>query len=162
MHYLGSSSAMDLLEFESWVSECLQEWTRCQIAASPSDFASKIDKMKELITCYHGLALELYLKNPEAISVAYLSIMELWVACDKLATHSIPLIADYPPKFPLHMLDKLLLPELSQMQRLEAVELHLQKRTQNAAVPKSSVFENFGGPMTNYAKQRWLKPKAEN
>ncbi|KAL4901190.1 hypothetical protein BDW74DRAFT_187846 [Aspergillus multicolor] len=65
------------------------------------------EHLGKLIQNYHEIASQLYAGNPEARSVMYLTILELWIACDKSAVHIHPLIGDYDPHIPMGVLERL-------------------------------------------------------
>lgn len=57
-----------------------------------------------------------------------LTVMELWVALDKLATSACPLLAQYSPEIPEKFTEPLLLRQAQAIERANVVERHLQQR----------------------------------
>jgi len=94
-----------LLEFQSWAELVLPVWLDIQLnidvaIASHEGVAEVLGHLIGLIHEYHAQALKAYEGMPDALSVMYLVIMELWVAMDKIAWNAIPLLLDYDPGFP--------------------------------------------------------------
>jgi hypothetical protein len=137
-----------LLDFEAWVKSELQAWVDDQLHlittshTAPTDTA--MSNLKALIDAYHKRACAAYYGIPDALSIMYLVIMELWVAMDRIASKVIPLLLDYDPKFPLDLFHPLLLERKEEMGRLKAVEDYLIRRKNGAPSPYLSAFEGFG------------------
>jgi hypothetical protein len=74
----------------------------------------------------------------------YLSLAELWVACDKSACRIYPLLCEYNPEVDLTKFQCLLLPHKSQMIFLYKVERYAEFRHGAAINTNSSVLRNFG------------------
>ncbi|KAK0723613.1 hypothetical protein B0T26DRAFT_811927 [Lasiosphaeria miniovina] len=87
-----------------------------------------------------------YQDIPEALSVMFLTIMELWVALDDIAGRAVKLLLNYDPGLTPDLLQPLLLSTKRQMQRLQAVEQYLVCRQQRAGGSYPSAFSNFGDP----------------
>ena len=116
-----------LYDFEQWV-------------ARQNGF-SKID-MLELtgaLNNYTHSALSLYNGDPERLSVAFLTMIELWVGIDEKVIEWEPHLKNYTPEIPSEVLEPLLLPRRDQMQRLSRAEIYLQKR-HRAARSQSTIF----------------------
>jgi len=88
---------------------------------------------------YTDAALPHYKGNPERLSVAFLTIVELWIGIDEKVIEWEPYLKDYNPEIPSDVLEPLLLPRRDQMQRLSRVEKYLQKR-HDAARRQSAIF----------------------
>jgi len=112
----------NLQQFEQWVVRHLDQWT------TTFRLNDACESLCSLIKSYHRLAYQLYADNPEGISIMLLTVLELWVACDRAAVSGCTLLEDYDPEIPSAVLENLLLPFLSQMQRLSKVELYLANR----------------------------------
>ena len=93
---------------------------------------------------YHQAASAAYEGIPVALSVMYLSLAELWKACDKSACRIYPLLREYSPEVDLTEFQCLLLPHKSQMIRLCEVERYAESRHGAAIKTNPSVFRNFG------------------
>ncbi|KAI0467023.1 hypothetical protein F4859DRAFT_518447 [Xylaria cf. heliscus] len=75
-------ASFKLIQLENWVALELNAW----LDARPSaENLATCREPKVLIEQYHGTAKPLYKHNPEAISVTFLILLELWVAIDKTA-----------------------------------------------------------------------------
>jgi len=105
--------------------------------------AQMCGKLSDIIKKYNEAAETAYKSSPESTSVMLLTIMELWVACDIIATKTCPLLLDYSVVFLPGLLDPLVLPKKEQMDRLAKVENYLAYRASNAR--KEPPWENCGG-----------------
>jgi hypothetical protein len=74
----------------------------------------------------------------------YLTVTELWVACDKCACRMYPLLQDYDPEVELSSFQSLSLPFKSQLERLSIVEAYLQSRRRHARANAPSLYRDFG------------------
>jgi hypothetical protein len=129
----------DLLALENWVASSLQEWL--------SDHKGHTDtcgKLGDLMQKYHEVASRMYSGHPEAVSRMLLNILELWIACDKSATHICELLKDYDPGISQQLLQSLLLPFKSQMERLDRAEVYLDYRQARAQFKAPSIIRDFG------------------
>ncbi|KAJ3495913.1 hypothetical protein NLG97_g3045 [Lecanicillium saksenae] len=135
------SEAFDLLSFESWVACHLDTW----LAEHMSD-ERVCESLAVAIRDYHAKMKRLYGRNPECMSTMMLTLLELWVACDKAAVYHCPLLAEYNPGVPTRLLEALLLPLKIDMKRLETVETYLYHRSRRATRASTGVFTAFGTP----------------
>lgn len=124
----GEEQDMRLHDIETWIALNLTSWTSSS-ARSESDCR----RLSDLITSYVASSASAYKEKPELLSHMYLCMLELWIALDTITLKFYPLLAEYSPEIPVDYLDSLLLPHWSQMQRLNAVEKHLQQRHCTAA-----------------------------
>ena len=73
-----------------------------------------------------------------------LTVLELWVACDEAALKMCPLIRDYPPSSLQHeLLQNLLLPSKTQMERLRVLELYIADRRSRATYASAMLFDGL-------------------
>lgn len=98
---------------DSWVEKNLQQWNEMH----RTDGAT-CGKLYERIKRYHTHANALYAEVPTRMSIMYLTILELWVACDKAACSVAPLLPTYDPELRLVEFQCLTLPLRSQLKRL--------------------------------------------
>lgn len=131
----------NLAAFETWVASHLDEWIRSHLGEEAT-----CGRLDGLIQNYHQIASPMYSSNPEAVSTMLLTILELWIACDRSATHIHGMLNDYDPCIPEGMFESLLLPFTSQMERLARAESYLHKRRQRLRYPGRGIFSNFGTP----------------
>jgi len=126
--------------FEDWVAQNLAAWV-----------AKKHDEhgciaLAELLKAYHALTIVHYDKNPEALSFMLLTVFELWMALDRVATSICPLLADYDARVHAQVLQSLLLPLQRQMSKLDAVEKHLHMRcTRGGLLPNKLLYDESNG-----------------
>ncbi|KAL5371982.1 hypothetical protein PMIN02_012711, partial [Paraphaeosphaeria minitans] len=133
--------------FEQWVSRELSSW-HCIAQSDPVVVCKDIC---QLIKRYHTVASEVYSGNPEGLSVMLLTIMELWIACDRAATDTCDLLREFSAGMSPAVLQNLLLPYLDQLERLSEVETHLASRSRGLS--HSSIFSldsNQGFPNRFY------------
>lgn len=76
----------------------------------------------------------------------YLTLLELWTACDRSACQVYPLLSNYDPDLTLDECQCLLLPIKRQMERLVDIERYIQLRQDSAVYANPSVFRDFGHP----------------
>ncbi|KAK0853264.1 hypothetical protein LTS02_012049 [Friedmanniomyces endolithicus] len=122
----------NLLAFETWVATHINQWSDLH----KSD-ANACEQLYDLIERYHDLALRQYLGNPEALSVCYLTVLELWKALVVCATHLYPLLADYRLDLSMAFAQNLLLPSEAEMQCLMALETYFTTRENRAHLPSA-------------------------
>ncbi|KAJ4296532.1 hypothetical protein N0V90_006577 [Kalmusia sp. IMI 367209] len=133
-----------LSAIEKWVRDNLSSWLDCNI-----DEETTCEQLGTLMQGYHRLCNEQYpssINVPKFASIMYLTLMELWVASDKCACHSYPLLLEYDPEINFDSLQALLLPFRSQLVRLHVIEKYLISRRAKAKLDVPSIFRNFGKP----------------
>lgn len=143
----------ELLEFEAWVSDHLDSWRSSRSALLDSQSVQirqarvedLVGQLGELINTYYCRAKTVYQDIPEALSVMFLTIMELWVALDDIAGQGVQLLRNYDPGLRRGLLNTLLLATNNQMRRLQTVEKYLLDREQIASGHYPSAFSDFGG-----------------
>jgi hypothetical protein len=130
-----------LAAIESWIEHHLSAWLHVHRQDPGS-----CGHLRRLMEGYHATAVAAYAGVPVSISVMYLTLLELWVACDTSACFVHPLLKDYDPEIRLSIFESLSLPLKSQMERLHHVESYSQTRLDNAKEQNPSVFCHFGHP----------------
>ncbi|KJZ70160.1 hypothetical protein HIM_10444 [Hirsutella minnesotensis 3608] len=130
----------NLYAFEDWVSTHFTTWISLNISA-----VTTCDKLYNIIRTYHELAQRHYQGSAEGMSQMILTILELWVGCDKSAVENHPLLAEFPPDIPLELFEFLLLRFKTDMGRLFRAERYLKDRSSNATRrrERSAIF-SFG------------------
>jgi hypothetical protein len=118
-----------LYDFECWVAQRLP---------AVQDSLNMLN-LEVALTEYKCIALEHYKDDPERMSVALLTILEIWVAIDCMATAWQSELLKYSPEIPEKILECLLLPRCDQMRRLSRLETYLTDRHRNSH-GKSSIF----------------------
>ena len=116
-----------LLDFESSVQRNLGSW----IAASRNN-SHFLDVIASCIEQYHSVAKHRYRNNPEDNSMMILTIMDLWVALDRIAIQECPLLREYSPEIPPTFLHCLLLHQSSTLKRAWHIEEYLCRRHKEA------------------------------
>ena len=124
---------------EMWVENHLVSWLEHCLAQE-----STCEKILQFVKAYHSTASSAYINLPSSLSVMYLCILELWVACDRSACHIYPLLREYDPELHLEPLQALSLPHKTHLKRLEGVEQYVRLRRARANSHRSSVMCNFG------------------
>ena len=134
----GPDQALRLAEIELWVEKHLESWTDAVLR----DVTRKpFDELALLIEKYWSLAKSQYDQSPLDKSNALLTVLELWVALDKLCIMRLPLLRRHAPEISTTLLRPLLLPKFEQMRRLSQVEKHINERLSGLAKGTASVFE---------------------
>lgn len=133
------SIVQNLCGFEDWVESCLGSWIEDHL-----EDATTCSQLGRLICEYHRAALRAYLHNPEAMSTMLLTLLELWIACDKSVIRLHPQLKDYDPCVPTGCFYSLLLPFKSQMMRLARAEEYLDQRQRQLRHPGPGIFHDFG------------------
>jgi hypothetical protein len=139
----GEALFFQLAAIEKWVQDSLSSWLDGHIEAEDS-----CERLGSLIEAYHGQARITYSNTNIArnLSVMYLTIMELWVVCDKCACHRHKLLLDYNPEVDIESLRSLSLPFKSQMRRLVEIERYVGSRCMGSILKAPSLFRDFGHP----------------
>ena len=123
--------------FEQWVASYCRGWSQGRtMKAIPASTAALVTLIKK----YHSLSTNYYAGNPEALSVMLLTIYELWVAGDEGVVLLVPLLQEYEPGLNREILQNLLLPLKSQMDRLCRLEEYLRCRFAKAKHAHSKLF----------------------
>ena len=129
----------NLIAIESWVALHLEQWTE-----SHKSDGRTCSNLARLMEDYYQVASLSYSGNPEALSLMLLTILEIWIACDKSATFCCELLTRYDPEIPHDFTQSLLLPLKCQMQRLSQAELYLRRRKDQAKHPASFLYSAVG------------------
>ena len=85
-------------------------------------------KLEILANKYSSSALQTYGKNPEFLSVMLLTLIELWIALDKIAIREIPMLGEYSPEIPTSLLEDLLLSKAANLHRVRIAHQYLSRR----------------------------------
>lgn len=133
------STFYSLLAFENWVALSLDSWLDYHAAEKET-----CEQLCSVMRSYHQIASHHYSGNPESLSVMLLTILQLWVACDKSACRHHGLLSDYDPEVPYELLQSLILPLKDQMERLSQVEAYVRARRDGAMSGYPSIFSSFG------------------
>jgi len=121
---------IQLYDFEVWVADKLRVIDLGQV---------DMTKLNKALNDYIDTSLTHYKGNPERLSVAFLTILEIWMVVDRKAIDWMPKLKHYPPEIPINVLEPLLLPFRHQMERLTQVENYLEQR-QREGGGKSAIF----------------------
>ncbi|KAK7937469.1 uncharacterized protein PG986_014337 [Apiospora aurea] len=135
----GETLVFVLANIEQWICDELPQWLSPHVTES-----NTCHKLIKLLNGYLKKAETQYEGNPHNLSIMWLCVMELWVACDQAAIKQEPLLVDYSIGFPEGFLEILVLPRQSQMLRLRNVESYLREREARTKQGYPSAFEGFG------------------
>ncbi|KAF2638121.1 hypothetical protein P280DRAFT_91529 [Massarina eburnea CBS 473.64] len=137
----GEDRFFTLAAVEKWVQDHLASWLERHIADDAS-----CGRLRDLLDEYYDLAQPSYTSSdiPRSNSIMYLTIMELWVACDKSACQLYPLLKDFDPEVNTKPLQYILLPFKSHLRRLDKIERYVLGRRTRAVAGMRSVFLDFG------------------
>ena len=123
-------------DFELSVEKHLESWAA---AYRSNDDASEV--IASCIQQYYNGASGLYEANPEDNSIMILTIMDLWVALDRITIHQCPLLKEYSPEVPSDFLHCVLLHRSSDLKRALHIEEYLSGRHEEA-LSVTSVFSS--------------------
>ena len=102
-------------EIDSWIDRVTKNDDACV-------------QLEILANKYSSAALETYGSNPELLSVAWLALIELWIAIDRITIKEIPFLADYSPEIPTGLLEGLLVCKGDSLDRLHHAYRYLSHR----------------------------------
>jgi hypothetical protein len=128
-----------LAAIENWVDQQLQTWISLNINKTAT-----CGKLRRLIDHYFTNASSAYAQIPISMSIMYLTIAELWIACDRSACFQYPLLCEYDHELHITEFQCLVLPLKHDMERLHKVEHYLQSRREAAATHLPSIYRSFG------------------
>lgn len=134
----STNSHVALLDFEASVHDHLSTWTNNNL-----DVPSACNVVASCLKQYTSIALKYYTKDASDKSIMVLTIMELWVALDRLATSQCPLLRDHSPEIGEDLIESLLLRTTLHIEQTGMVQRHLRQRhaiSQQAG--KESVFSD--------------------
>ncbi|KAH8992967.1 hypothetical protein EDB92DRAFT_1796839 [Lactarius akahatsu] len=125
-----------LADFELSIERYLDFWvgSRQHDKNAPDVIASCVEQ-------YYASARETYHACPEDNSVMILTIMDLWMALDKLTAKQYPLLTSYSPEIPRDFLHPILLHRSGSLQRARIIEEYISQRHQ-AASCTTSIFSD--------------------
>lgn len=126
---------------DAWASN-LDAWLDGSLQERPLDATTSCTTLWRDMVAYENMVKKDFSGNPEAVSLMVLGVMELWVACDRLACEACPLLRDYDPDIDIRRLQSLLLPFRPQMKRLAAVEEYIENRKK--AGTHKDIWTSFG------------------
>ena len=125
-----------LADFELSVKRNLELWAA---AHRSNDDAS--DVIASCIQQYHTGAKGLCRDNPEEMSIMVLTIMDLWMALDRITIYQCPLLKEFSPEVPSDFLHSILLHRSSDLKCALRIEEYLSERHKEA-LSVTSVFSN--------------------
>lgn len=136
MFQKSSDPLVALTDFEQWVSDQLATWSSVDrpVLACRS--------LALLMQKYHGFAASRYAESPERISFMLLTLFDIWVALDKIATKLCPLLLRYPPEIDPSIFAPLILSKQSELERLHEIEYHISSRLWNCEASHPSLFDD--------------------
>ncbi|KAH0531231.1 hypothetical protein TsFJ059_000090 [Trichoderma semiorbis] len=133
------SIVLQLSAFEKWVGSSLPHWMR-EAEVDENTCSQLYDLTKE----YYDLSRRFYTGCPESLSIASLTILELWMACDKSVCNQIPDLKNYSPEIPVELLQSLLLHSRNHLERIVVLEAYIKERCRGTFSGRSSIFSSFG------------------
>ncbi|KAH7024585.1 uncharacterized protein B0I36DRAFT_416058 [Microdochium trichocladiopsis] len=141
-----------LAAFESWVESSLDHWLQRNLSDPTT-----CDKLHRLLYDYHTAAQNPYQNNPEATSLMILTCLELWIACNKSALEICTVLGEYhdasvQPSLIRALLQSLILPHKSQLERLQRIESYLDVCSSNSKAAMPSIFDSFGKKNAFYVR----------
>lgn len=118
-----------LFDFEQSVRLFLDDWVNQRLDGGDVELYASL---AEYFQVYYNAASEAYKSNAEDQSIMLLTLFEIWVAIDRLATREIPLMMDYTPEVSPDLLQSLLLRSSASTQRAACIMRHCRNRERGA------------------------------
>jgi hypothetical protein len=128
-----------LAALENWVDQHLRRWIFLNL-----NNPTTCNKLRRLIEHYFANASVAYASSPVSMSIMYLTLAELWIACDQSACTQYPLLCQYDHELHITEFQCLVLPLKHDMDRLHDVERYIQSRREAASPSLPSVYRSFG------------------
>jgi len=125
-----------IADFELSVERNLESWV-----ATSTDNEDAPDVIASCIQQYYAGAKDPYGTNPEDNSIMILTIMDLWMALDRIVVYQLPMLKEYSPEIPSKFLHDLLLHRESTINRALHIEEYLRRR-HTEAFRVTSIFSN--------------------
>ena len=132
---------MALCNVEKAVEQEIDIWT-----ASITDVDEACVQIETLIEdylfgvqCISGISVHRHIYDPEHFSIKFLTMIELWVALDKLVLKKIPILTNYSPEIPMDPFDRLLFRKTTNLHRFIRAHQYISARHAESQ-PGLSVF----------------------
>ncbi|KAI4686606.1 uncharacterized protein J4E84_005887 [Alternaria hordeiaustralica] len=135
----GEGLHFRLCTFEEWVKHHLIDWAKTHLRDREA-----CGGLRSIMVSYHNTATSVYAGTPIGMSIMYLTVAELWVACDTIACSIYPMLPEYDPEIDLTEFQCLVLPLKGHLQRLWGVECYVKSRRHAATEGRPSVYRKFG------------------
>jgi hypothetical protein len=134
---VADNKRIALADFELAVERYLDCWVPAhqQNDNAPDVIASCIEQ-------YYASAKDIYDACPEDNSVMILTIMDLWMALDKLTSQQCPLLTSYSPEIPQDFLHPLLLHRAGSLRRAILIEEYILQQHEDASSTTSIFSDN--------------------
>jgi hypothetical protein len=133
---IKADKALALADFEESVQTYLDDWI-----SQRADNTASCESLAGYFRVYFAAALELYKSNVENQSIMLLTLLELWVAIDRLAVRQLPLLKDYHPEVSPALVEPLLLRTFQFIQRGICIMSYCRMRAKHATL--GSVFSDM-------------------
>ncbi|KAF9474197.1 hypothetical protein BDN70DRAFT_334295 [Pholiota conissans] len=132
---IHADSDIALFDFEFLVRERLSDWVSEHI-----NDPSACRFLGSWLDQYISAAMTQYVGNAEEQSIMLLTVLDLWVALDRIACHQQPLLLSYSPEIPASILDPILVRHFSSLGRASAIQLYLRRRYSGADSNSTPIF----------------------
>ncbi|KAI6035880.1 hypothetical protein EDC04DRAFT_2174349 [Pisolithus marmoratus] len=120
---------LTLYDMERVVSRGIDDWVAAVIV---DEISRACQQLEVLASMYSSAARAMYEGNPEDWSRMLLTVIELWIAIDKLVVRELPMLREYSPEIPFTLLERLLLRGGHAIQRLCLASDYIRKRHSGA------------------------------
>ena len=132
-----------LYDIEQAVEHGIDDWV-----ASVTDVDQSCAQLDTLMEKYLSSALDTYQSNPECTSIMFLTMIELWVALDKIVVGAIPALNHHSPEIPTELLQSPLLRKITNSHRLRCAYQHLSARRSRSLLGQSVFSDEFAEDMS--------------
>jgi hypothetical protein len=135
---IKADEALALADFEESVQTHLDDWV---FQRDRTDDVASCESLAEYFQVYFAAASKLYESNVENRSIMLLTLLELWMAIDRLAVDHLPLLEDYRPEVSPALVEPLLLRTFQSTHRGICIMTHCRMRAERATL--GSVFSDI-------------------
>jgi hypothetical protein len=141
--FLEETGRTAMYDFERSVLVHLSQWTDNEIAADHHIEAATI--LESCFRQYHMLFKRVYNIDVVDRSLAVLTLLQLWVAIDRISVVYIPLLSQFSPELHEGLLRRLLIKDQVELEALHRIEIWIRRRQRNVFTV-ASVFAKNPGP----------------
>ena len=137
-----------LYDVEKAVEQEIDDWSACVMDVDEACIQLEVLLEKYLSGAWRifGISDDQFRKppyDPEHFSIALLTIIELWIAIDKLVVKKIPILASFSPEIPMDLFDRLLLRKTMNLHRFFRAHQYLSVRHAQPQPASSVVSQRF-------------------
>ena len=131
--------SVTIFDVERAVEQDIDDWLAC--VTNTDEACAQLETLMDSYGRNHATQDLGSLASSEEASIYFLTLLELYVAIDKLVVKEVPMLADYSPEIPIAFLERLLLRKTTSLHRLSRAYQYLFARHSRSR-PGWSVLSN--------------------